>query len=986
MTSVLLGGMLTLNAQITDLLISEYVEGSSNNKYVELYNGTGSPIDLGGQNYRIEVYANGANTPTSIIPLTGTVAAGGVYVLGHPSATAWNGTPNQTSNGLNYNGNDAVALRKGAALLDLIGNIGCMPDIEWGAGLVSTADNTIRRKPAACLGVTADPPNSGCPFPTLALDWDGFDMDVVSGLGFHQTTCNPVPEVGFTLAASSLIEGNSGVTNHPVAVTMNLPPAATVTVTVSNTNTGTATNGVDYTFSSSTLTFSPAQPYPATQFVQLPVIGDTQAEPDETVVLSLSVSGGQATPTLATHTVTIVNDDAPSVLYSQGDGLWSMTNGWNSMPDGSGIYVTDPNNTQGPSGPVYHCIIQPGHDIILPGTRGITTLTVQTGGTLKAGTTTSRYLEIYGNAVTVNGVMGNGAANDGIGLEFHGPSATISGAGTIDLNRIRKNGFTATSIVIARSLQLRYAGGAALYNDIAGYPFNVTIQPGATVTVTRGDVSIDGVDGSNSSHRWGTFSILGTLDIQLGKLFLRTDNATAGSQDIHYIVGPGATLKVGGQVVGAQGLAGNAKAHLTLQGGSQLVLTGAGEVMASINPARDPVSCQANSTVDYAGAAAQFVEDEITYANLRSSGGGLKTLEGATTLNGFLLLVAGHIRLLGYDLLIGPGGQSGPGSAASYVQTNGTGRLRQTVGASTRLFPVGNGAYNLLTLTNTGTSDVFSVQVEDAAPEPAMVVSRIWTVEEATPGGSNVTLSLQWNQPEELPGFTRSDCYISRHTPGGWNGDTPGPATGSNPWYRLRSGLSEFGAFAVGSSLALPVEWLSFEAEPLLPYSVHLTWRTASESDNEGFEVQRSEDAKNWEVIGFVPGAGTTSEVQTYNYTDPSPFTLHPSPLYYRLKQRDYDGSLDYSPIRVVEIAGGPHDWVAYPNPASGVMYLRFEEETSSPRQLRLSDRIGRPLLEQVVSPGITFTEISLETLPPGFYLLEVTLLGRVSWRGVVVY
>ncbi|MBK7406588.1 MAG: lamin tail domain-containing protein [Saprospirales bacterium] len=556
LTSMLLGGMLSMQAQITDLLISEYVEGSSNNKYVELFNGTGSPISLAGSNYVVEVYANGATFPTSSITLTGVIASGDVFVLAHPSATAWSGTPDQASGALNYNGNDAVALRKNGQLLDLVGNIGCMPDIEWGTGLLSTADNTIRRKPGACYGVTIDPPNNPCPFPTLTTDWDGFPMDDVSGLGVHATICTPIPIVGFLSATSSLMEGNSGITNHSVAVVMDVAPTSPVTLLVANAGTGSATPGIDYVFSSTTLTFTPGGSYPATKIAVIPVVGDTQAEPDETVDLILSVTGGTADLGLTAHTVAIINDDVPSTLYSQADGSWQTPNLWNTMPDGSGVYVTDPNNTQGPTGPEYHCIIQPGHDILLPSTKGITTLLIQAGGTLKAGATTNRYLEIYGNSVLVNGIMGNGNANDGIGLEFHGPSATIAGTGTIDLNRIRKNGFTATSLTIARSLQLRYNLGAALYNDIAGYPFNVTIQPGVTVTVTRGDVSIDGVDGANSSNRWGAFTILGVLDIQLGALFLRTDNTTAGSQDIFYEIGPGGLVKVGGQVIGNQGVGG----------------------------------------------------------------------------------------------------------------------------------------------------------------------------------------------------------------------------------------------------------------------------------------------------------------------------------------------------------------------------------------------------------------------------------------------
>ena len=994
LTGLLLGSAFSLHAQITGMLISEYVEGSSNNKYLELYNGTGSPVDLGGQNYSVEVYANGATSPTSVILLSGAVASGDVFVLAHPSATAWNGTPDQTSAGLNYNGNDAVALRKGGLLFDLIGNIGCMPDIEWGSGNLSTADNTIRRKPGACNGVTADPGNSGCPFPTLATDWDGFPTDEVSGLGSHTTTCTPIPTAAFSSAGSSVTEGNSGAVLHPVPVSMDVAPFVSVNLQVSYTGAGTATNGVDFSFTSATLTFTPSQTYPQTQSVFIPVIGDTQAEPNETLQLSLSVSSGVANLGLAVHTVTIINDDVPSTLYSQGDGSWSMPNGWNTMPDGSGVYVTDPNNTQGPSGPEYHCIIQPGHDITLPSTKGISTLLVMAGGSIKAATTASRYLEIYGNAVTVHGTMGAGAANDGIGLEFHASSATLGGTGTIDLNRIRKNGFTATNLTIARNTQLRYNLDAAIYNEIAGYPFNVTIQPGVALTVTRGDVSIDGIDGSNSSHRWGSVTVNGTLDIQLGDLYLRTDNATAGSQDIAYTVGPGGTLKVGGKIIGNQGSAGAAKAHLTLQAGAQLILSGPGEVMANIDPLRDPVTCQANSLVDYAGVSAQLVEDEFAYANLRSSAGSLKTLEGNTTVNGFLLLISGLVQLGAYDLTIGPGGQASGGSTASYVQTSGAGALKQTVSATTRLFPVGNSSFNLLTLTNTGVQDLFRVRVFDQVlsgglsgqPLAGMVVNRTWVVEESAPGGSNATLSAQWNGNEELPGFTRSACYISRYTPSGWNGDTPGPAAGSNPYFRARAGLSAFGVFAVGSDEALPVEWLSFDAR-IVGEDVLLSWSTASEKGCAFFAVERRTAGTEFEEIGIVPGAGTTSEIHHYEFTDPSPFTLHPSPFYYRLRQVDHSGVFEYSQVRVVEFSNAGGEWIAFPNPATKWLNIRVSEEVADPLPVRLIDREGRQVKALVLPPGQKEWAIPLQGLAAGYYLLDVGRLGRErSWRWVGVF
>ena len=138
----------------TDLFFSEYLESQpGNRKAVEIYNGTASTVTLTGV-YNVAVYANGATSPTSIA-LTGSIPAGGVFVLAHTDTPAATGiTANQTSSSLSFNGDDAVALRNGTTLVDVIGQIGFDPGTEWGTGLASTVDNTIRRKSTSCAGDT----------------------------------------------------------------------------------------------------------------------------------------------------------------------------------------------------------------------------------------------------------------------------------------------------------------------------------------------------------------------------------------------------------------------------------------------------------------------------------------------------------------------------------------------------------------------------------------------------------------------------------------------------------------------------------------------------------------------------------------------------------------------------------------------------------------------------------------------------------------
>ena len=179
------------SAQSTELFFSEYIEGSANNKALEIYNGTGAAVNLAAGGYNIQFYFNGSTTFGLQFNLTGTVAAGDVYVVAQAAAAAAIlAQADQTNTSGWFNGDDVVVLRKGATVVDVIGQVGVDPGLEWGTGLHSTADNTLRRKSAVAAGDTT----RNDPFDPSA-DWDGFATDTFDGLGSHDADTPPVPPV-----------------------------------------------------------------------------------------------------------------------------------------------------------------------------------------------------------------------------------------------------------------------------------------------------------------------------------------------------------------------------------------------------------------------------------------------------------------------------------------------------------------------------------------------------------------------------------------------------------------------------------------------------------------------------------------------------------------------------------------------------------------------------------------------------------------------
>ena len=325
----------------SDLFISEVVEGSSNNKAIEIYNGTGSSINLSG--YSIQMFFNGSAAAGLTINLTGTIAPGDVFVLAQSSANATIlAQADQTSAASWFNGDDAIVLRNGTTVIDVFGQVGFDPGTEWGSGLVSTQDNTLRRKSDVTEGDT----NGGDAF-VPATQWVGFANDTFDGLGSHSAGGGPA---SVSINSVSVAEGDAGTSLLTFTVTRTDTSGA-FTVDFGSANDSATVGNSDYAAVNGTLTFAAGGP--ATQLISVTINGDITPEPDETFTVTLSNlvnTSGTANLGTTVGTGTVRNDDVQSLrIYEiQGAGHRSAyddqqvkTDGVVTAVDTNGFWMQD---------------------------------------------------------------------------------------------------------------------------------------------------------------------------------------------------------------------------------------------------------------------------------------------------------------------------------------------------------------------------------------------------------------------------------------------------------------------------------------------------------------------------------------------------------------------------------------------------------------------------------------------------------------------
>ena len=171
----------------TEPFISEYLEGSSNNKALEIFNPRSTPLNMAG--YSLKGYNNGGITVTNsfTFPANVTIPAGGVYTIANGQALAGILSVADTTSTITFfNGDDAVVLFKNTDTLDIIGKVGFDPGTNWTVGTGSTLDYTLVRKATVSQGQRN--------WVIGATEWDVYPINTITYLGAHTSSaCNTTP-------------------------------------------------------------------------------------------------------------------------------------------------------------------------------------------------------------------------------------------------------------------------------------------------------------------------------------------------------------------------------------------------------------------------------------------------------------------------------------------------------------------------------------------------------------------------------------------------------------------------------------------------------------------------------------------------------------------------------------------------------------------------------------------------------------------------
>ncbi len=561
----------------------------------------------------------------------------------------------------------------------------------------------------------------------------------------------------------------------------------------------------------------------------------------------------------------------------------------------------------------------------------------------------------------------------------------------------------------------------------------ISFSPSTTANITLGNnfsstgkIVFGGTGQINLSDNNQTFSSVDVLNTHASGI----TPATGWTLTDDLLIGPGATLKggalthtIGGGWTNNGTFAGNTSTviftstagvdelsgggvnnfnHITFAAGSNLTI--ASSIFVARNFTNNGASLLfESSTVTFNGSASTVLGGtavtDFEEMDVAKSGSFVQMNINASVSES-LALTSGELRLNGNTMLISNPLVTSLTSAGGYIiseNTSNNSRVNWVINNDfdAHVIPFGTSAGDLIPFTfvlTSGDGGTLSVATygtgNDNLPLPPTVtelndqfgvdnslntVDRFYQIDliGATTPTANIT-------------FVASNAEVGTITSlqaqrwnGGWDAPLPGQVSGLNTV--TVSGVTQFSPWAIsGNSSPLPVTLVDFSAKQI-GRRIALNWATASEIDNDHFEIEKSFDGNKFFVIGNVKGAINSTETRYYTFTDSE---IKSGRIFYRLKQVDLDKKFTYSYIVTVHVGDvTPLDvsFHVFPNPVAEKIFIASEGLTNEVMGVTLFDLAGKVIWQQemMLAHANSQMEVDATNLKPGSYIVQVISGGR---------
>jgi len=392
-------------------------------------------------------------------------------------------------------------------------------------------------------------------------------------------------------------------------------------------------------------------------------------------------------------------------------------------------------------------------------------------------------------------------------------------------------------------------------------------------------------------------------------------------------------------------------------------------------------------TVNFNGATAQTINtsssNETFYdVALNNSNGGV-TLNDTVKIAHNMSLSSGKLTTSATNLLIFKNDATvSNASSSSFV----SGPVRK-IGDDPFIFPVGKvGDYAPIAITAPSlVTDHFTAEYFLTDPNPLynrslkdaglsnISACEYWILDR-TNGSSSVNVKLSWNTPRSCGVGILSDLRVARWDGSTWRDESIGALIGNTTTGTIETPgvVANFSPFALasrllasnslGTTVPLPIELTKFDAT-CEDEKIHITWSTATETNNDYYTIERSGDGVSFDAIALVDAKGNVNAASNYSVQDINPID---GISYYRLIQTDLDKNSKIYNIVTVSCSSKNSSVVVYPNPNNGSFTIQGLEIGA---ELLVTDVLGKIIYKATTSD--IKTQLNLGHLSKGIYYLK---------------